>query len=45
MNQETDPNEIHEGRGMFPWWIWVAVAIWVIYAFFIAPFDWTTPIN
>lgn len=45
MNQNSDEHDIHEGRGKFPWWIWMAVAIWVIYAFFIAPFDLTSPLK
>jgi len=43
MDQGKDSNEIHEGKGRFPWWIWLVVAIWLVYAFFIAPFDLTSP--
>lgn len=37
------PQEIHEGEGRFPWWIWVAVVAWLIYAFLIGPFAVTRP--
>lgn len=46
MIEETDKHEsqqIDEGEGRFPWWIWVIVLIWIIYAFFIAPFEFTNP--
>ncbi len=41
IDAESEP--IAEGEGRFPWWIWVAILIWIIYAFFIAPFEITAP--
>jgi hypothetical protein len=35
--------EIPEGEGRFPWWIWVAVLAWLVYAFLIGPFALTSP--
>ncbi len=34
---------IEEGEGRFPWWIWVPLLIWILYALLIAPFDLTSP--
>jgi len=47
-NQETPHPEgsrpsIPEGQGRFPWWIWIAIALWLIYAFFLGPFNWFSP--
>jgi hypothetical protein len=36
-------SEIHEGEGRFPWWIWIAILIWLVYAFLIGPFHITGP--
>ncbi len=41
--EQGSPEPIHEGEGRFPWWIWVAVLLWLIYAFLIGPFDLTSP--
>jgi hypothetical protein len=41
-NTPREP-EIRAGQGRFPWWIWVAIGLWLIYAFFIGPFRWTGP--
>jgi hypothetical protein len=35
--------EIPEGEGRLPWWIWVAVVAWLVYAFLIGPFALTSP--
>jgi hypothetical protein len=35
--------EIPEGEGRFPWWIWIAVVAWLVYAFLIGPFALTSP--
>jgi hypothetical protein len=43
MQQPSD--EIHEGRGGFPWWVWLVIVAWMIYAFLVAPFDLTSPLN
>ncbi|GEM_PF-1201382 len=41
---QSEPEEfIAEGEGRFPWWIWVIVLGWLIYAFGIAPFEVTHP--
>jgi len=42
-NKSITGSEIPEGEGRFPWWIWVAALIWLIYAFFIGPFALTGP--
>jgi len=42
-NKSTGGSEIPEGEGRFPWWIWAAFLIWLIYAFLIGPFDLTSP--
>ncbi len=34
---------IHEGEGRFPWWIWVAILAWLVYAFLVGPFSLTSP--
>lgn len=39
--EEGEP--IHEGEGRFPWWIWVAILLWLVYAFLIGPFNLTSP--
>jgi hypothetical protein len=37
------PQEIREGEGRFPWWIWLVIVLWLIYAFVIGPFELTSP--
>ena len=34
---------IQEGWGRFPWWIWLIIAGWLVYAFLIGPFELTHP--
>ncbi|HEY5596447.1 MAG TPA: hypothetical protein VIL47_04210 [Candidatus Bipolaricaulota bacterium] len=43
MKQAPQFKEIHEGNGTFPWWVWIAVWIWIVYAFFLGPFHWFPP--
>lgn len=43
MKQAPQSKEIHEGKGTFPWWVWIAVVIWIAYAFFLGPFHWFSP--
>ncbi len=38
-----DPKAIREGDGGLPWWVWVAIAIWLVYALVIGPFNWLAP--
>jgi len=42
-NHAPSGSEIHEGEGRFPWWVWLAILIWLVYAFFIGPFHTTGP--
>jgi hypothetical protein len=42
-NSEIEQPEIPEGEGRFPWWIWIAVVAWLVYAFLIGPFALTSP--
>jgi hypothetical protein len=42
-NSEIEQPEIAEGEGRFPWWIWIAVVAWLVYAFLIGPFALTSP--
>lgn len=43
MKQPSPFKEIHEGNGRLPWWVWIAVLMWIIYAFFLGPFHWFWP--
>lgn len=43
-DRDDDP-PIKEGEGGFPWWIWVFIAAWLVYAFLIGPFDWLSPVR
>ncbi len=43
MSDEQQRVEIEEGHGRLPWWGWLLVAACLIYAFFIAPFNWFAP--
>jgi len=43
MPQEPKSSELREGEGKLPWWAWVAVAVWLVYAFLLGPFDWFPP--
>jgi len=41
--EETESGLIAEGEGRFPWWVWLLILGWLIYAFVIAPFEVTHP--
>jgi hypothetical protein len=41
--QMTPESEIREGEGRFPWWVWIAIVTWLVYAFLIGPFHITGP--
>lgn len=41
--KEKHDLEIPEGEGRFPWWVWIAVVAWLVYAFLIGPFAFTSP--
>lgn len=45
MEEKFEVNEIHEGKGRFPWWIWMIIVGWLVYAFLLAPFDLTSPLR
>lgn len=42
--ERKDP-PIREGHGRLPWWIWAAIAVWLVYAFLLGPFDWFSPVR
>jgi len=41
-HEEDSP--IEEGEARWPWWAWGVAIIWIIYAFFIAPFEISWPL-
>jgi hypothetical protein len=43
VERRSDLEPIEEGEGRFPWWIWVVILLWLVYAFVIAPFEITRP--
>lgn len=43
VERRSDLEPIEEGEGRFPWWIWVVIVLWLVYAFVIAPFEVTRP--
>jgi hypothetical protein len=43
MVKGREGNQIPEGQGRFPWWIWLIILVWLVYAFLIGPFELTGP--
>lgn len=40
---QSEPVEIHEGQAPLPWWGWGLIALSLVYAFLIGPFNWLAP--